>query len=150
MPLPAGRLHTKLHANATAAPHNIARGIITLWLTVPERKRATCGTAKPINATGPQNAVTVAPSTPVITRIFKRALLTGTPRLRAYPSPSNIMFNGLIINAEPTSPAVITAANKGNIPEETPPKFPIPQKTYKCTPSTVAKELSRLIKADVT
>lgn len=49
-----GNTLTRLHNKAIIAPISIVNGNNTLWFEVPNTNRAICGTAKPMNATGPQ------------------------------------------------------------------------------------------------
>ena len=64
-PLSPGRMHTRLANMAVAAPVRMVAGKRFLWFSVPRIRRAMCGTANPIKATGPQKAVVMAASRPV-------------------------------------------------------------------------------------
>ena len=78
----------RLHSNETVAP------ITTVWrksfgkLSLFKMRREICGTAKPMNDTGPQNAVTMAVRMPVISSVAERRKLTDMPRLVAYWPPN--------------------------------------------------------------
>lgn len=78
-----GMMQMMLHSSAMTAPQSIVAGSSTVWLDVPVSRRAMCGTASPMNATGPQNAVTTAVSMPVDMSIMRRVLRMLRPRFVA-------------------------------------------------------------------
>lgn len=53
-PCEPGKVHIHWHNKAITAPMSMVRGSRVRWFSVPTSKRAMCGTASPINATGPQ------------------------------------------------------------------------------------------------
>ena len=67
MPFSPGNTQIRLHNKATVLPVRIVIGNRELWFSVPKISHATWGTAKPIKAMGPQKAVVIAVSKPVIT-----------------------------------------------------------------------------------
>ena len=68
-----------LQHNATTAPQSIVEGIRRRWSEVFNNSLATCGIANPMNATGPQYAVTIAVKIPVVSNRKSRLFLTSTP-----------------------------------------------------------------------
>ena len=60
LPSKPGILATKLHKRLITIPINIVAGTKTLWSLVLKMNLVRCGIAKPRNAIGPQNAVTIA------------------------------------------------------------------------------------------
>ena len=105
-----GRMQMRLHSRAMALPANKVTGNKELWLDVPSINRAMCGTAKPINDTGPQNAVVTAVRIPVETNNKFLVRLMFTPRFSAYLVPNNMALSGLIKRMASTSPANVKAA----------------------------------------
>mgnify|MGYP006342029093 FL=1 len=66
-PPDAGRLQIQLQSKDTAPPVSMLVGKSRDWLSVSKNIRAMWGTASPIKAMGPQNAVTTAVSRLVTT-----------------------------------------------------------------------------------
>ena len=62
------------------------------------------GTASPIKAIGPQNAVVTAVSKPVLINNTTRTRRTLIPRFPAYRSPNKSAFNGFINNNARSNP----------------------------------------------
>ena len=58
-------------------------GIVMRWLEVWNKPRAMCGTATPMNAIGPQKAVTPPASRPVANTMNRRVRDTLIPKPRA-------------------------------------------------------------------
>ena len=108
-----------------------------------------CGTAKPMNDTGPQNAVVTAVRIPVEIKSKLRVRLMFTPRFSAYRLPKSRALSGLIKRMASTNPAKVKEAKYGICSSDTPLKFPIPQIMYECTPSAVAKKLSNEMAEEV-
>lgn len=129
MPSEPGRIVIILQISATQAPDNILKGNNVEWSDVPSIKRAMCGTASPIKETGPQNAVAVAVSSPVQSRINKRVRLILMPRLAAYISPNNMAFRGFMSKTERKIPVSEMMTKKGNRSLVTAEKSPIPHIT---------------------
>ena len=94
MPLLPGSVLIILHSSRTIAPHSIVTGSSVLWLLLRSNKRAMCGTDRPINVIGPQNAVVVAVSSPVArsNRFLVNEIFT--PRFSAYLVPNSIALSG--------------------------------------------------------
>ena len=65
------------------APIKAEAGIVKRWLLVANTPRAICGTATPINAIGPQNAVTLPANKHDATTIIQRVRSTLMPSPRA-------------------------------------------------------------------
>ena len=78
-----GRTLMILHSIAIAAPDIRVAGSNTLWSSELIARRAICGTARPINDTGPQNAVVTAVRIPVDMSTILRILLRFAPRFAA-------------------------------------------------------------------
>ena len=72
-----------MQSKATAPPLNNVTGNKELWFDVPSNNRATCGTANPMNDTGPQKAVTTAVRIPVTNNNMLRVRRTITPKFSA-------------------------------------------------------------------
>ena len=83
MPPPPGSTQNKLHAKATTAPIKTVEGNSMRWSDTGISRRAMCGTARPMNETGPQHAVTTAVNKPVMTKSQLRTRTTLTPRFLA-------------------------------------------------------------------
>ena len=84
------------------------------------------GTASPIKAIGPQNAVVTAVSKPVLINNTTRTRRTLIPRFPAYRSPNKSAFNGFINNNARSNPTDSIPQKNGNCPADTPEKSPIP------------------------
>ena len=78
-----GMVEMRLHTNARQAPVRSVAGKSVRWLAVPSRRRAMWGTANPTKAIGPQKAVEVAVSRPVVKSNMVRVRLTLMPKLVA-------------------------------------------------------------------
>ena len=78
-----GSAQMMLHANAIAAPLRIVAGSSTLWSASCVSSLAMWGTAKPMNATGPQKAVVTAVRIPVERSMSILMLRMLKPRLMA-------------------------------------------------------------------
>ena len=65
------------------APHKADAGITMLWLDDLNSPRAMCGTATPINAMGPVNAVVAPANRPVAMINTNRVFTTEMPKPRA-------------------------------------------------------------------
>lgn len=61
----SGSVHTRLQTSAMMLPERMVAGSRMTWFDVRVMRRAMCGTASPMNATGPQNAVAAAERMPV-------------------------------------------------------------------------------------
>ena len=83
MPASPGRMQMKLQSRAMAPPVSMVTGSRELWLEVPSMRRAMCGTASPMNPTGPQKAVTVPASRTVERNSSVRVRWTLRPIVRA-------------------------------------------------------------------
>ena len=142
MPDSPGRIQMRLQSKATALPVSKVTGRSELWFEVPIMRRAICGTANPINETGPQKAVVTAVRMPVEIRSRFRVLLIFTPKFSAYLLPKRSALSGFIKRIDRMSPAIVKDAKYGICSRDTPLKLPIPQIMYECTPSAVAKKLS--------
>lgn len=127
MPMLAGRLQRMLQRRAMAEPHSMVAGSKHWWFSVPSSRRAMCGVASPINETGPQKAVVMAVSMPVITSNRLRVRCVLMPILSAYCSPRSMALRGLMSIMAAISPRMVIAANTGICDIDTPPKSPIPQ-----------------------
>lgn len=114
MPCVPGNAQISWHNSATNEPNNMLIGSNCWWLSVDMSRRAKCGTARPINAIGPQYAVVTAVSHPVITNRQLRTVCTFIPKLCAYCSPSNNALRGFISNIAPTNPIIIVVVNNGS------------------------------------
>ena len=64
-----GITQMRLHNKAIAAPISIVAGSSILWSASLVTSLAMCGTANPMNATGPQKAVVMAVRIPVESKI---------------------------------------------------------------------------------
>ena len=64
---PEAAVHITWQSSATAMPHSIVHGNSHLWSSLESSRRAMWGTARPMKAIGPQNAVATAVSHPVMT-----------------------------------------------------------------------------------
>ena len=78
-----GSTQSKLHNKAKAPPESKVTGIKELWLEVPSIRRAKCGTASPIKATGPQKDVVTAVNKPVASNSQLRTRRIFMPRFSA-------------------------------------------------------------------
>ena len=78
-----GRVQRILQSKAIAEPQNIVAGRSIRWFSEPIIIRVMCGTASPMNAIGPQNAVVTAVSKPVDSNRSIRVRCTLMPRLPA-------------------------------------------------------------------
>ena len=83
IPPATGTEHITLHTKAMTAPKRIVNGRSTRWLSVFIKRREICGTASPMNETGPQKAVTTDVNTPVITNMELRNRFVLNPRFSA-------------------------------------------------------------------
>ena len=90
--------------NNTIAPVIAVAGINILWFEVVKINFAICGTANPIKANGPENAVITPVNKLVITKIIILLCLMLIPKLFAYFSPNKKLFNGLMIAKTPVKP----------------------------------------------
>ena len=144
----AGNTLTSWHINATTAPASMVHGSNMLWLDELSSSRAICGTTSPINPIGPQNAVTVAVSSPAISNKLLRVCRRLTPNDSAYRLPSSSASSGLQSSIDHPIASNVTMANNGRLLLVTPEKLPSPQITYECTPSCVEKKLSSEMKLD--
>ena len=148
IPLSPGNRHMALHNRATSIPAVMVAGSSWRWSSVFIIMRAICGTASPMKAMGPQNAVADAVRSPVTNSSLLRSATVFTPRFSAYCSPSNSMLSGLTSMSEHARPITVTAVNVGMLLMDTPPKLPRPHTMYEWTPSSVAKKLSKDIADD--
>ena len=74
----------RLHSNDTVEPRTtVCRNSLGKF-SLFKMRREICGTASPMNDTGPQNAVTMAVRMPVINSVAERRKLTEMPRFLAY------------------------------------------------------------------
>ena len=64
------------HNSSRLAPNSAQAGTVSRWLDVCMIPRARCGTATPMNAIGPQKAVTPPANKPVANTMYKRVRLT--------------------------------------------------------------------------
>ena len=64
------------HTSNRHAPISTQAGMVTRWFEVLKMPRAICGTATPINAIGPQKAVTPPASNPVAITMNRRVRST--------------------------------------------------------------------------
>lgn len=64
-----------------------------------------CGTAKPRKEIGPQKAVVIAVSNPVVISNMLRVRRMLTPKFSAYLTPNSMALSGLIRSIESSSPA---------------------------------------------
>ena len=60
--------HSTSHTSSRQAPMRAEAGMVMRWLEVRKIPRAICGTATPMNAIGPQNAVIPPANRPVASR----------------------------------------------------------------------------------
>ena len=81
------------HNNIKLIPKRILDGISTLCKDVLKIFLATCGTAKPINAIGPQKAVEAPANIPTEAIVNNLVLSIETPKDLAYDSPIKKAFN---------------------------------------------------------
>lgn len=128
-PHDAGSTLMRLHNNAITAPARAVAGSKTVWLDERNAKRAICGTTKPRNPIGPQNAVTTAVSIPDSNSNLLRVALMLTPKFSAYLAPNNKAFNGLTSINDRPSDTIINIENNGIRSRVTPVKLPIPHIT---------------------
>ena len=71
------------HNSSRLAPNRAQAGTVSRWLDVCMIPRARCGTATPMNAIGPHQAVTPPASSEVASTIPKRVRRIFTPSARA-------------------------------------------------------------------
>ena len=110
MPDSPGKMQMRLQSKAMALPANNVTGNKELWLEVPNINLAMCGTANPMNDTGPQKAVVTAVRIPVEMSNKFRVRLMFTPRFSAYRVPNNMALSGLIRRMASTSPLIVNRA----------------------------------------
>ena len=91
-------------ASASRAPHSEAAGKSTRWFVVRKSMKAKCGTAMPMNATGPQYAVAAPASKLEPSSTQMREGPTRTPSPRAKSSPMWIAFRESGNGAEREAP----------------------------------------------
>ena len=72
----------KLQNKARTEPAKITAGNNTFWLVVRNKPLVRCGTARPKNAIGPQNAVIAAVRIPVHNKMARRVFLMFIPGFR--------------------------------------------------------------------
>ena len=126
MPRSPGNRQIALHSSATIIPILMVAGSSCRWSSVLTIILAMCGTASPINAIGPQNAVAEAVSKPVIkSNLFRRALVF-TPKFSAYCSPKSRVLRGFTNKSEHIKPTTVIVVKVGMWLIGTPPKFPNP------------------------
>ena len=101
----------RLHSSAITAPQRMVIGIRLRWLLDCSSIRAICGTARPMNDTGPQNAVIMATSKLVESSSQLRVRIMFIPRFSAYISPSSSALSGLISDTAMASPTATTGQN---------------------------------------
>ena len=102
------------HKSATAAPVSIVTGSSRPCSDVLRASLAMCGTTSPKKPIGPQNAVTTAVSTPVMSKSRLRVRWVLTPRFWAYRVPNSNAFKGFIMSNEATSDNTIIVPNTGS------------------------------------
>ncbi len=124
----SGNVQSKLQSRAIDEPQKSVTGISSLWLSVCRINRAMCGTASPMKDIGPQNAVMIAESKPVENSNKVRALLMLIPRFSAYWFPSSKALSGLMSMRAKPMPTSVIPEKKGICSQDTPLKFPSPQK----------------------
>ena len=81
--MPDGNTHISEQRRPTPPPVRSVAGIRMLWRSVGKNILAMWGTARPINETGPQNAVITAVSSPVASSKRFLTLIRFTPRFLA-------------------------------------------------------------------
>ena len=79
----ARSLATRSQTSSRAAPASIEAGMRMRWSAEAKNMRARCGTASPMNPTGPQKAVTVPASRTVERKISVRVRWMLSPIVRA-------------------------------------------------------------------
>ena len=104
MPDSPGKMQMRLQSKATALPVSKVTGSKELWFDVPNISRAMCGTANPMNDTGPQKAVVTAVRIPVETSSRLRVRLMFTPKFSAYRLPKSKALRGFIKRIDKASP----------------------------------------------
>ena len=83
MPPCDGIVQKRLQSRATTLPASMEAGISSLWSDACINSRATCGTARPMNEIGPQKAVTMDVSAPVMMRSQLRTTVVRMPKFSA-------------------------------------------------------------------
>gem|GEM_PF-7098515 len=97
---------------------------------------------------GPQNAVIVPASTPVVHMMERLLRSTGMPMVAAYASPKSKAFSGFTNNREASSPADTGKMNHGMRSLVTPTKEPIPHSTKPFSAASVLATCNTLMIAE--
>ena len=138
-----------LHDSAATAPAITVMGISRRKLSVRVTILTMCGTARPRNDIGPQNAVVTAVMMPVVRSSDRLSLLTDMPRLSAYDVPNCMALSGLTRGMQHDMDMRMTSAYHGICPVVTSEKSPMPHTTYVCMPWAVALYVSRVMTDDM-
>ena len=130
-----------------APPNSTAPGIRILLSEVEKIRRVICGTASPINATGPAKDVTRPASPQEQNRIKIRNSFILTPMEEAYSSPRRKAFKGLLnpkakISSIPPAKIIILSSDPLN-----PEKLPSCHRVKPLTFSASAKAIITLVTA---